>query len=287
MWKILEKFQADWLDEIINNWISYFQEVFANLSQGTFFIEKFAASVLGTTARASAYEVMYTYCALLLVLKLLWKGWNVYVLWNSGDPEVPPGELLRGAAWAIVVTAAFPLAYEIGVSVALEVVDTVLKFFNISTPGVSGIGSLEQLGTALANITSGGGLSVILALVFIIVYLLLLLKMLAQGAELFVFRLAVPIAAIGLVNSDGGAWTGYMQMLLREVFTVMMQYFCVILGAKILAGGDTWALAVGIAFEVTAFAAPKLLSQVLLPSGGGGMMQKAYTVSMVARMFAK
>ncbi|MBO5282193.1 MAG: hypothetical protein J6B43_03565, partial [Lachnospiraceae bacterium] len=147
--------------------------------------------------------------------------------------------------------------------------------------------SMEQLGAAVYNLTSAGGFMLIMGLIYVIVLIMLILRMLAQGTELFVFRLGIPFAAIGLVDSDGGAWTNYIQMLFKQVFTVMVQYFCIVLGAKVLAPGTTEALAVGIAFEVTAFAAPKLLSQVLIPKGGGGMMQGVNTLSMVVRTFSK
>lgn len=289
MWKILEKFQADFLQSIIDDWITLLQDICKDLSRATFFIEELADSILSVTAVASAYEVLYIFCSMLLVGKLLWKGWNVYVLWNGGDPEVAPGEMLKGAAWAIVVTAAFPTAYELGVAIALEIIETVLRYFNLSNLGFDGSdsGFWGQLSAALTNVTSANGFTILMSLVFVILLIIMVFKMLGQGAELFVFRLGVPFAAIGLVNSDGGAWTNYIQMLLKQIFSVMVQYFCVVIGAKVMAIGTTKAIAVGIAFEITAFAAPKLLSQVLAPKSGGGMMQKVYTLSMIARTFLK
>lgn len=289
MWKIIEKFQADFLDALINDWLVFLQEHFGNLSQTIFFIESLVDSVLSPVARVSAYEVIYFYCSMLLVIKLLWKGWNVYVLWSNGSPDVSPGELLKGAGWAIIITVAFPTAYEIGVSIAMEVVNTVLGYFKLPIIGADGIGgeTMEQLGAAIYNLTSAGGFIILMSIVYLILLILLWLRVLAQGAELFIFRLGIPIAAVGLVDSDGGAWTNYIQTLFKQVFTVMFQYFCIVLGIKVIALGTTSALAVGIAFEVTAFAAPRLLSQVLIPKGGGGMMHSAYTLSMVVRTFAK
>lgn len=168
--------------------------------------------------------------------------------------------------------------------VALEIVHTVVSFFNLSG---SGWNSGSALIDALGNVASAGSYSVLLGLIFGILYIILVIVMLKQGAELLVFRLGIPLAAIGLVNSDGGAWTGYIQMLFKQVFSVMVQYFCVVVGIAVYcSGGGVTSSFAAIALEIMAFAAPKLLSQVLIP-GGGGVAQKVTAVTTVIRTFAK
>lgn len=285
MWKILEKFQKDFLDSIINDWLAAIQGICDDIATKTFHFEKLFGDAISSTAVEQAYNAMYMICCTLLVLKLLWKGWNVYILWSGGDPEVAPGELLKNSAWAIVVTAAFPLGYDIGINIALEIVHTVVSFFSLSGTGWN---SGSALIDALGNVASAGSYSVLLGLIFGILYIILVIVMLKQGAELLVFRLGIPLAAIGLVNSDGGAWTGYIQMLFKQVFSVMVQYFCVVVGIAVYcSGGGVTSSFAAIALEIMAFAAPKLLSQVLIPGGGGGVAQKVTAVSTVIRTFAK
>lgn len=272
---------------MVTEWLGGIQEICGDLFRTSFYIETLVDSILSPVANTSAYEAVYFYCSMLLVIKLLWKGWNVYVLWSNGSPEVSPGELLKGAAWAIVVTAAFPLAYDVGIAIAMELVNTVLNSFQLPSVSLSAPDLISQIGTIITSLKDTGVLMVFAALVFIILLILLIFRILGQGTELFIFRLGVPIAAIGLVDSDGGAWSNYIQILFKQIFSVMVQYFCIVIGIKTMLLATIKALAVGIAFEITAFATPKLLSQVLTPKTGGHGAQTVSTLAMVVRTFAK
>ena len=109
--------------------------------------------------------------------------------------------------------------------------------------------------------------------------------MLGQGVELLIFRLGIPFAVVGLVNSDGGAWKPYIQMLFKQAATILVQYFCIVIGTYVISTLTITGIVVGIAFEVTAFTAPRLLAQFMPPSGGSGLAQKAHTIAMVMRAF--
>lgn len=285
MWKILEKFQKDLLDNLVNGFLELLQVLCDDLAEKTFFFESLFGSGLSANTVELAYAVVYGFCSTLLVLKLLWKGWNVYVLWSGGDPEVAPGELLKNSAWAICVTVAFPLVYEIGVEIARDIAETVVAVFNVSGLG-SNVGNLIE--DNLSNLSDAASLTILMSLFFSFMVIALHIRMLRMGAELLIFRLGVPLAAIGLVNSDGGAWPNYIQVLLKQVFSIMVQYFCIIVGMAVYcSNGGIYGWCGGYALLMTAFSAPKLLNQFLVPSGGnGGMSQKITAVSTVIRTFA-
>lgn len=278
------KFMEDFLSAMANEGIGTLQEICADLVRTTFHFENLFGPFFPEGATANAYYGMSLFLTGLLTLKLLWKGWNTYILWQGGDPENAPGELLKGAVWAEVVAVGFPLAYDIGTEVVLEIVDTVLGYFNLS---VSLGDTWTEVGQTISGmIGSASFMLVFLVLVYVILLVILFFKMLSQGAELFVFRLGVPLAVVGLVSSDGGLFTNYMQMLLKELLTIMVQYGCVILGVKAMLSASISGVVAGLALEIVAFAAPKLLSQVLVPKGSGGAMQKISTVAMAVRTFA-
>lgn len=282
MWKILKTFFEDFLDNLVNAWLSALSSVIENVANKAFFFETLFGDNL-TFDFQSAFDAVYLICATALVLKLLWKGWKTYIMWDGGDPEVSPTELLKGAGKAIVATVAFPLLYEIGIHVALEIVQTVLVYFR-----VDGLSNTSLLILAVFNgVDKVAEYFTFSGILFVILYIVLLFTMLKNGAELLVFRLGVPIAAIGLVNSDGGAWNSYVQMLLKQVFTIMVQYFCVVGGVAVFASNDGIMTCLGgIALLLTAFSAPTVLSQVLMPKSGGGITQKVTTVATVVRTFA-
>lgn len=158
-----------------------------------------------------------------------------------------------------------------------------LEFGGFYTNSDNWFGAVQNAFDAIA---ATGGAIILLSVVFLIILLFLIFKLLLQGAELLIWRLGVPLAVLGLVDSDGGAWKPYIQMLFKELASLLVQYFCIVLGTHLIAGLTVTGLCMGIAFEITAFCAPKLMAQFMAPTGGGGgLTQKLYTVSMVMRVF--
>ena len=289
MFNIFQIFFKDLLNAIIHKYLKAFEDMVGSLFRSAFMIETLPgieSTVLSVVVVQNAFQVMYGFMVGLLALKLLWKGFKVYILWRDGDSETPPGEMVIGAVFAMIIAVAFPLLYEIAVSVVMEISDALL--------GVLGFGGSTNTGNWVTNVIGNyeilpdqGELAVIfLSVVFLVILMVLIGKLLLQGAELLIWRLGVPLAVIGLVDSDGGAWKPYIQMLFRNLATLLVQYFCIILGTHLIAGNTITGLSMGIGFEILAFSAPKLLSQFMIPSGGGGgFSQKLSTAAMVIRVF--
>lgn len=125
----------------------------------------------------------------------------------------------------------------------------------------------------------------ILLLIFTVLTLVLNVKMIARGFELLVLRVGVPIACVGLVDSDLGVFKGYMQILYKTMFTSIIQIVLMSLAFRVAAGMKLPHLLFGIALVATAFSTPVIMQQVLVPTGrgGGGLTSKVYTASMAAR----
>lgn len=288
MFTIISNFIQDLLNNFFRAFLEALKEAVGSLFKSAFLIETLPgldSTVLSTSVVQSMTRAVYGFMILLLALKLIWKGWNVYILWRDGEAETPPGELVIGAVYALVAAAAFPLIYEGAVSVVMEIAKAVLEATGWA--GYDFSGSPDILGFAIDLIDTIGRnmVSSFIALVFILAVIVLIFKLLSKGAELLLWRLGFPIAAVGLVNSDGGAFKAYAQICLKELATVLAQYFCLLMGICIASSGSVTGLLLGVVFETTGISAPKLLAQFLSPSGGGGMTQKISTVAMVARTF--
>ena len=297
VWELIVEALEWFYEDLTLQYLTEMQTVFSGLFRSAFFLESAFGvdqAVLSPAILQQGYRVIYGVCLMLFTIKLLTKGWSIYILWRDGDPEVPPGDLLTGAGWAVIVAVGFPLIYEIAVDVVFYLVDTVLAVFPagvsadpFTITGSTGGNLLEDLQRTFSNYASFGGFTLFAGIGYIIAVIILFFQMLGRGAELLVYRLGVPIAAVGLINSDGGAWNNYLQLLLKQMFTSMIQYFCLALSMRVLSSVTLGSIVVGIALEVAAFSAPKLLSSVLTPKGGGGFGQKVSTVAMVVRTFVK
>lgn len=286
VWNIFKGFLEDTLDAVVNEVLTFLEGLFGDLFDGMFFVERVPGleeTPLTEVSISQAMNILYGFLVLLLALKLLWKGTKVYVLWRDGEAETPPTEMILGAVYALVAAVAFPVLYELAAMITREILDTVCGV--LFSGGTQWSDDVFQM--AIQALTGTLNLPMpILGLIFAVQLVCLVFVMLKQGAELLLFRLGIPFAAVGLIDSDGGCWKPYMQTFFRMLATALVRWFCLYLGIRLAASLEGMGLILGVVFEVLSFTAPKLLSQFLTPQGGGGAAQKISTIVMAVRTFA-
>lgn len=288
-WSIFVGFISDALNSAVNEILVVLENVMGNILHATFFIEQLPGldqTILSTSSVTAAFNVLYAFLVYLLTAKLLWKGIKVYILWRDGEAETPPGEMLLSAGFAFVVAVAFPLLYEISIEVVEEILKSVTKAVFSNGNLLSGA-YISMIINAFSNIQALPFTILILGLVYVILFIYLMFIMLKQGVELLVFRLGVPIAVLGLVDSDGGIWKTYSQTLYRQLAVALIRHFCLYVGTRMIVGLSPVGIIVGIAFEIVAIGMPKILSQILASQYGGGLAQKAQTIGVVVRLLAR
>lgn len=284
LWKIIEGFLADALNSAAKDFLKPLENFLGDLLYATYFVEDLPGldeTILNTAVIDRALFALYGIATMLVAAKLIWKGTKVYILWRDGESETDPGEMLLGTVFAIIAAVAFPLLYTFAVEIVQEVVNAVCgAFFGGDVIVIDGL--LDALGKVL----TGGIRLVLFGLIFAILLLWLMFSMVKQGVEMLIFRLGIPFAASGLVDSDGGYWKPYIQQLTRELTTAAIRYFCLRMALGLAVSMTLAGLVVGIGFLVVAIKTPAMLAQFLAPkSGGGGAAQKLNTVVMAVRMF--
>lgn len=271
----------------VNFWLSELQSITGNLLESAFYIEKIGLlnSYFFTESTVrSAISALYLTTVGLLALKLCWKGYKVYILWTDGEAEASPFSLLKSSLYALAVALVFPILYDVATGFVMWLTGVIFRQF----PGVSMGDYFILLGRFLGAVMASqiGGIAGILVLVFLIMAIVVVFQMLIRGVEMLIFRLGVPLAVIGLVDSDGGIWKSYIQLFFRQLATIMIQYFCMSMAILFVSDITIPSLIIGIVFLITAFRMPKLLSSLLSPSSGGGRgSQSMYAVMMAARTF--
>ena len=219
------------------------------------------------------YAFIYAAACALVVLKFLFRGFQIYILWRGGDADVAPRDMLVGMLQAAFVMAAFPLLYDAGADV-----------FTWFAAGVMGrLGAQSNSIAALLTLRATGGvMSTLIGILFIMVFVLWI-KLVAQGFELLVLRMGVPLAALGLIDSDAALFKNYMQVFAKTGFTVVIQVSLMSLAFRLLIALSPLNILAAIAVMTSALSAPRLLQQFLVPQNGSGALQKASSAAMVAR----
>ena len=234
--------------------------------------------VYNTVISAEAIETLYWYSyalvSLLVVLKFLWKGFSIYILWRDGDADSSPQGMAIGAIQGTIFIVVFPFLYNIMIDVAEEYANGVLSAL--------GLGIDASLPHNILGGVSLGAFNVILFGVFLCLSFVLRIKLIGRGFELLIMRIGMPFACLGLLDSDHGVFKGYMQTFYRALFTTVIQVAMLSLSLLLMSGGN---FILGFAAIGTAFSAPLIIQQILVATGrgGGGITQKLYTGSMAIR----
>lgn len=238
------------------------------------------SGILTSNVIEKLYGYIYYFAVSLLVLKFLVKGFQIYVLWRDGDADASPQDMLTGTAQAIIVAVGFPIMYERMAGIASQFTGGLMSLLGLTynkpldISGPSGI-------LALPSVIAGGFWTLVLLVIYLILLAVLYIKLLQRGFELLILRLGVPFACMGLVDSDFGIFKSYMQIFIKTIFTSIIQIVLLSLSFLVVGTGH---FIVGIAIIATAFSAPLIMQQLLVPtSRGGGMMSKVYTTSMAVR----
>lgn len=270
------------ISDIVNAGFSAFDGVMLWLLDGMLHVESLVdttvSSIVTTTVISDLYEFVYTFAWGLLVLKFLFKGFEIYILWRDGDADSSPQDMFIGSIEAVVVMLVFPYLYDVMAEATIWFASGIMAGFGMSTGESFPVFSADTL----------KGLNIILVLlllVYLILTVVLIVKLIQRGFELLVMRLGVPIACLGMVDSDMGLFKGYIQTFFKAMFTSVIQIVFLSMSLRMIVTPALINLICGFAAIGLAFATPAMMQQLLITvgRGGGGLSQKIYTASITAR----
>lgn len=195
-----------------------------------------------------------SYCVLKFVIKLL----NIYILGIDGDEDAPIQILVINFIKSMAIIYAFNDLYKIFIKIIEELG---LKIINT----ISSLPSDQE--TILEKLMPDniGFFSLLVILIGIVMYLILYFKCLKTGVLMLILRMGFPFVASGVMDSNGGIYSTYIQKFLQLSFTIIVQMSMLKLGLLLLLNNNTlWSIVVltsGAAVENT-------LKEFILTSGG-------------------
>lgn len=254
---------TDMLVELIQNFISgsesTLNSVFNSMLNLVFYIERELMYIpegailpVHKIDFNAIYQIVFNYATYLLIIVFIVKAVKTYLLMRDGDSEQNPIQLVIGMLKAVIVMICFKEIYSIGVGIVEEFLNAILGIMS-----VQGI----NLAEALSNNIQGGIFTAVACLVLLICWLLLICQFIMKGIELLVMRIAIPIASIGLLNSDGGVFPDYIRSFLMTAFTLVIQLSLLNLSIVTLVMNK---LVYGIAIAVVAVNTPMIMSKYMI-----------------------
>lgn len=264
------------LSSIVKQAESLFNDFLISTMDTAFFSEKSMQSYIGGNVIDfnTVYNVIFSFGISLIILKFLKKGIETYLLWQNGEATNSVGGLLLRFVEAMIFAIGFPFIYKIGIDVAKDFGNSVLSALSVDTSANSLITTLITL------ITSSGLFTAILVIILLILIVILYIQLLKRGIEILVLRLGVPIACVGLLDSNNGVFSPYVKKFFQNVITVVVQVFLIKLVLLLILGGN---LFFAIACCLLALS-PKFLQEFALASPGGEIGKGINLISSIRRI---
>jgi hypothetical protein len=269
------------LSYLLNSALGAFDVSLSNITDISFNAEKYLTSNIGMNLD-DVFTMIRMFGFYLIVLKALKKGFEVYILWTDGDSEMDPFIMFTNFFKAIIIAIIFNSLYGYAVEIIVDMMDKLLgSINNVNFSKASLSGALEQY-------LVKGIIMLIMAIVYVVCYILLYLQFIKRGLEILYLKLGVPLACVGLMDSDGGVFKMYIKKFAQEFITVLLQAFALKLSLAFMINGH---YLFGIAAIASSLKAPQFLSEfIMVNTGGGGVVQRvtstAYTANMI-RSFVK
>lgn len=264
------------LGNIATEAFSAFDAIIQGIFNQSFYIENFISDIFGSSAVADVYNYIYITACSLFALKFLQRGFSIYILWRDGDADSSPRDMVMGAVQGVVVAATFPFIYDFSIETAIWFYENILRLLNLT--------DTVLLEAAFKSISSGTVFTIVVILIYVVAGFILWLQIIKRGFELLILRLGLPIACIGLINSDGGVFKPYVSTIIKSVLTLVVQSLLMCLSFRMIITLNTSGLLVGIAALMTAYSVPALFQQFLVSGQGMNVTNKIYSTARLMQM---
>ncbi len=264
---------------LLNSALDYMDNMLVGIVPTALYAEVAMTKYLNVDVIGHLFNYFYGIGVSLILLKFIYKGLNVYVFWDGGDPDTDPMIFLTGFVKAMVIAISFPTLYKWLADIIMKSTDDALYLLT---------GYTESQLSGMIEFVSGGLFTAILGLIFIVLYFILYIQFLTRGVEILILRIGLPLACSGLLDADKGMFKPYIQKFFQSTVAVLVQIILAKLGIGLALNAHFfWSIAVVIA----ALRTPRFLQEFLLVSGGGmnvGSVYQSVRLAQTAkRMFAK
>ena len=244
---------------LLNGAIAYINDLLTGIVPMTLYAEQYMTTVSGSNIAATLFNILFGFGVSLIVLKFLKKGFETYILWSDGDADEDPLSLLTNFFKALAVAVCFPTLYQWMADIVEDMTNQLLTAIGVTTnygwqAWVNGIATM-------------GLVTAILGLIFIICYFMLYFQFLMRGLEIFILRVGVPLACVGLLDNDKGVFKAYLNKFFQSMLAVVVQIVLSKLGVGLMLNMHVfW----GLACMMLAIRTPRFLQDFLITTGGGG-----------------
>ncbi|SES65142.1 conjugal transfer protein TrbL family protein [[Clostridium] polysaccharolyticum] len=268
------------LSSLINQALGAYDKFLCNIVQVALHADRYMKSSIGMNFD-KFYAVIYSYAICLIVLKYLKKGFSTYILWTDGDPDLDPVTMCIGFIKALIIAISYSTIYNTCADITNDMINESLSSLN--TANIS-LDTANVIKLAVAGLLNRGLLWVMIALVYMILFIVLWIQFIKRGMELFILKAGIPLACVGLIDTDQGVFKVFSKKIIQELLTVLVQIVMLKLSLVLMINSHYM---FGIAVIHFAIKTPQFLSEFIMMSSGGSALTKVSQTSMLIRNISK
>lgn len=250
---------SSWLIDLISDLIGSgavtIQKFLQDLYYFVFYIEQVGFSDIEVNFD-EIYNVIYSWASIILIIVFIKKLIQTYFLWKSGEDDISPVHVLIGLFEAIIIMICFGEIYTYCIDIGENLFQTLRQ----------SIGGEFEISELTSNLRDGI-FTAIMNLILFIEFLILIWQFIRRGIEILIMRCIIPFTAIGLLNSNGGAFAVILKKFLQNISTVIIQLLLMYLAMVLAKKGH---IIYAIAMCMVANQTPQFLSDFLVTTRGLG-----------------
>lgn len=256
---------------LLNGAVAFIDELLNAIVPITLYADKYMGSISSSGNISLLFDIMLGFGVSLIILKFLKKGFECYVLWTDGDPDVEPFALVIRFIQAIAVAVCFPVLYDWFAKIIESLINDMLI--------TAGIATNFEWDVWISTVSSLGLVAAIFGLIFIICYIVLYFQFLMRGLEILILRIGVPLACVGLLDNDKGIFKLYINKFFQNMVAVVVQLSLCKFGIGLMLDiGVNINVFWGLSCMFLAVKTPRFLNEFIVPltSGGGAAINNLY-----------
>lgn len=216
------------------------------------------------------YKTIYVWSLIFIAIVFIKKLIQSYFLFKSGEEDQNPLKYVVSLFEAIIISIGFGWTYTYLINLGFEFYNSVLDAGGLTTLNM----------TKLVQNVGDGIFQAIIILIIIGQILSIIWSFIKRGLQILIMRCVIPLTTIGLLSSNGGAFSVVMKKFTQNFFAVVLQLILLSISLKLI---EAQRYIFAVATLMLTNSGVEMLQDFIVSIGGAGLTTLASKGMSTAR----
>lgn len=216
------------------------------------------------------YKTIYVWSLIFIAIVFIKKLIQSYFLFKSGEEDQNPLKYVVSLFEAVIISIGFGWTYTYLINLGFEFYNSVLDAGGLTTLNM----------TKLVQNVGDGIFQAIIILIIIGQILGIIWSFIKRGLQILIMRCVIPLTTIGLLSSNGGAFSVVMKKFTQNFFAVVLQLILLSISLKLI---EAQRYIFAVATLMLTNSGVEMLQDFIVSIGGAGLTTLASKGMSTAR----